>query len=186
MTLFEYISVAFSIVLSLSAAQLLSNIRSVLDPARRDWVHGLWMVHLLILHVYMFWSGWALRDITWNLGSFSLLLSAPALLYVTANALVPSDRWESLREHFLANRTWFFTARGLLVLVFWAVSYLLLDIPLFIHGRLTGLLILAICAVGAASSNYRVQVVLAILGLLVEILVVGYLRFEAGSLFGPS
>ena len=185
MTLFEYISVAFSIVLSLSAAQLLSNIRSVLDPARRDWVHGIWMVHLLILHVYMFWSGWALRDITWNLGSFSLLLSAPALLYVTANALVPSDRWESLREHFLAQRTLFFTARGLLVLVFWAAS-LLIGTPLLVPGRLIGLLILAICAVGVASSNYRVHVVIAILGLLVEIFVVGYLRFEAGSLSGPS
>jgi len=185
MTLFEYISVAISVVLALSAAQLLSNIRSVLDPVRRDWVHGLWMVHLLILHVIMFWTGWAARDITWNLGSFSLLLSAPALLYVTANALVPSDRWESLREHFLANRTLFFTARGLLVLVFWGAS-LLLGPPLLVPERLTGVFILAICAVGVVTSNYRVHVVLAILGLLVEILVVGYLRFEAGSLFGPS
>jgi hypothetical protein len=186
MTLFEYISVAFSVVLSLSAAQLLSNIRSVLDPARRDWVHGLWVVHLLILHMVVWWSGWALRDVSWNLGSFSLALSAPALLYVTANALVPFDRSVSLREHFLANRTLFFTARGLVVLSAFAISYLHLGTPLLTPARLAGVFILAICAVGIVSANRRVQAVLAVLGLLFEIFALGYLRFEAGSWAGPQ
>ena len=180
MTLFEYLSVAFSVVLSLSAAQILSNIRSVLDPARRDWVHGLWMVHVLILHVIVWWSGWALREASWNLGSFGVALSGPAFLYVAANALVPSDRSVSLREHFLLNRTLFFTARGLLVLASWAVSYMLLGTPLLTHARITGVLIITICAVGIVSSNYRVHVVIAILGLLLEIFVIGYFRFEAG------
>jgi len=35
LTLFEYLSVAVSIVLSLSAAQILVNLRAVFDPARR-------------------------------------------------------------------------------------------------------------------------------------------------------
>jgi hypothetical protein len=181
MTLFEYISVAFSVVLSLSAAQLLGNIRSVLDPTRRDWVHGLWMVHLLILHVIVWWSGWALRDVQWNLGTFSLALSVPALLYVAANTLVSSDRSVSLREHFLTQRTLFFTARGLLVLASYAMSYLLLDTKLLVPARLTGVFILVICAVGIASANRRVQVTIAILGLLFEIFIIGYLRFEAGT-----
>ena len=112
MTLFEYISVAFSVVLSLSAAQILSNIRSVLDRDRRDWVHGLWMAHILILHVIVWWSGWALRDVSWNLASFSLALSAPALLYLTANALVPSDQSASSENtfprqpHLVLHRAW--------------------------------------------------------------------------------
>jgi hypothetical protein len=186
MTLFEYISVAFSVVLSLSAAQILSNLRSVLDPARRDWVHGLWMAHLLVLHVIVWWSGWALRDASWNLATFSLALSAPGLLFVAANVLVPSDQFVSLREHFLANRTFFFTARGLVVLISLAVSYLLLDAPLFTQARLATVFILTICAVGIASANYRVQVALAILGLLVEIFVIGYFRFDAGFWSGQQ
>jgi hypothetical protein len=185
MTLFEYISVAFSVVLSLSAAQLLGNIRSVIDPARRDWVHGLWVVHLLILHVLVWWSGWALRDVSWNLGSFTLVLSAPALLYVAANALVPSNQSVSMREHFLANRTLFFCTRGLVVLSSYAITYLLLGVPLLSPARISGVFILATCAVGVASSNPRVQGVLAILGLLFEVFVIGYLRFEAGSWAGP-
>jgi len=180
MTLFEYISVAFSVVLSLSAAQIFANIRFFLDPARRDWVHALWVVHLLVLHVIVWWSGWALRDASWNLATFSLALSGPALLYVTVNILVPSDRSGSLREHFLANRTLFFTARGLLVIISLAISYMLLDTPFLTRARLSAVVLLTICAVGIASANYRVQIALAILGLLLEVFVIGYFRFEPG------
>jgi hypothetical protein len=186
MTLFEYLSVAFSVVLSLSAAQILSNIRSVLDPARRDWVHGIWMVHILILHVIVWWSGWALRDASWNLASFSLALSGPAFLYIAANALVSFDRSISLREHFLVNRTLFFTARALLVITSWSISYMLLGTPLLTHARIAGVFILTICAVGVVSSNYRVQFMIAILGLLLEIFVIGYFRFDAGFWAGRS
>jgi hypothetical protein len=185
MTLFEYISVAFSVVLSLSAAQLLNNIRSVIDPARRDIVHGLWMAHVLILHVVVWWSLWSLRDVSWNLGSFSLALSTPALLYVAANTLVPTDQSVSLREHFLAHRTVFFAARGLLVLSSIAGSNLFLGMPLLTPARLVGVFLLAIFAVGIASANRRVQVAIAIIGLLFEIFAVGYLRFEAGTWARP-
>jgi hypothetical protein len=102
------------------------------------------------------------------------------LLFLTANALVPSDQSVSLREHFLASRTLFFTARGLLVFTSYAVSYMLLGTSLLTHARLAGVFIIAICAMGIISTNYRVQVVIAILGLLVEIFVIGYFRFDAG------
>ena len=184
MTLFEYISVALSVVLSLSAAQVLGNIRHVFDPARRDWVHGLWTVHVLVLHVVVWWSGWALRHASWNLGYFSLLLSAPGLLYVAANALVPPDQTVSLRELFLARRRLFFAARGLLVLVSFAASHLLLGIPLLAPPRLVGLLFLAICVVGFASASYRVHLCIAILALVIEVVVVGYLRLEPGTFPG--
>ena len=186
MTLFEYISVAFSVVLSLSAAQLLSNIRSLLDPVRRDLVHSLWVVHLLILHVVVWWGGWAFRDVPWNLGSFSLALSAPALLFVAANALVPTDQSASLREHFLSNRMLFFAARGLLVLLSIASTFLFLGIPLLSPARLSGIFILTICAVGIVSTNRRAQVGIATVGLAYEVLVIGYLRFEAGVWVGSQ
>ncbi len=185
MTQFEYISVAFSVVLALSAAQLLNNIRSVFDPARRYWVHGLWVVHLLVLHVITWWTIWAFRDVSWNLGSFSLALANLGALYVAANALVPTDRAGSLQGHFFANRTMFFTARGFVVLLFWAGTHVLLDVPLITPVRLVGVLFLVICAVGIASNKHRVQAMLAILGLANGVVAVGYLRFAAGSLGNP-
>ena len=181
MTLFEYISVAFSVVLSLSAAQILSNLRSVLDPSRRDLVHGLWMLHVLFLHVLVWWTGWGLRDVSWTLPTFTLALSAPALLFVAANSLVPPDDSVSLRDHFLAQRSLFFTARGLLVLSSYATSYVVVDSSLVTPARLPGLFILALCVVGIASSSRRVQVAIAILGLVFEIFVVGFVRLEPGA-----
>jgi hypothetical protein len=121
-----------------------------------------------------------------ELGWFSLALSAPALLFVAANSLVPSDQSIPLREHFLANRTQFFISRGLLVPSAFATTYLLLDTPLLTLARLPGLFILAICGVGIASAIRRVQAVLAVLGLLFEILVISYLRFAAGSWAGSQ
>ena len=185
MTQFEYISVAFSVVLALSVAQLLNNIRSVFDPACRYWVHGLWVVHLLVLHVNTWWTLWAFREVSWNLGSFSLGLANLGALYVAANALVPSDRVGSLQGHFFANRTMFFTARGFVVLLFWAGTHVLLDVPLVAPMRLVGVLFLVFCAVGIASNKHRVQAMLVILGLANEVVAVGYLRFSAGSLGTP-
>lgn len=181
MTLFEYISVAFSVVLSLSAAQILSNLRSVLDRERRDLVHGLWTLHVLLLHVLVWWTGWSLREVSWTLPSFTLVLSAPALLFVASNALVPSGDSVSLREHFLAQRALFFTARGLLVLSSYTASYVVLGSEFLTAARLPGLFVLVLCVVGIVSESRRVQVAIAILGLLFEVLVVGYVRLEPGA-----
>ena len=63
----------------------------------------------------------------------------------------------------------------------YAVTYLLLGTPLLTLQRLSGVFILMICAAGVVSANRRAQVVIAVLGLLFEIFVVGYLRFEPGT-----
>ena len=57
---------------------------------------------------------------------------------------------------------------------------MLLDTPFLTRARLSAVALLTICAVGIASANYRVQIALAILGLLVEVFVIGYFRFEPG------
>ena len=89
MTLFEYLSVAISIVLALSAAQLLGSLRAVFDAERRYWVHALWVVHVLVIHVIGWWGLWAFRDFeSWNLALFGLFLVIPGLLFVCSNALV--------------------------------------------------------------------------------------------------
>ena len=115
MTLFEYLSVAISIVLALSAAQLLGNIREVFDPARRYWVHALWAFHMLLLHILLWWGFWAYRDVeSWNLASFTLVLVNPGILLVLSNALVPTHLRDGMswEEHFTSVRKMFFVMRG--------------------------------------------------------------------------
>ncbi len=188
MTLFEYLSVAVSIVLALSAAQLLGNVREVFDPARRYWVHALWVVHMLLIHVLLWWGFWAYRDVeSWNLAFFGLVLLNSALIFVCSNTLVLSHRSDgaSWEQHFFSVRKWFFVVRGLISVVATLRSWLLLGIPILDPARLVALLVLIVCVVGILSASRRVHGALALIGSIGIVLGTVYLWFQPGVL-GPS
>ena len=188
MTLFEFLSVAISIVLALSAAQLLGNLREVFAAPRRYWVHALWVVHLLLVHVIAWWGLWAYRDLeSWNLGLFALFLLIPGLIFVCSNALVLPRQGDvtSWEQHFFSVRKWFFAARGLIGVVSGLRSWFLLGIPLLDPWRLPSLLMLMLCVVGFLSTSRRVHGVLVVIGVIRLIFGTGYLWFQPGVL-GPS
>ena len=179
MTLFEYLSVAISIVLSLSAAQLLGNLREVFDPERRYWVHALWVVQALWLHVVYWWSMWAYRDLgSWNLLSFAFVLLVPALLFMCSSALVPTyaksvSSWD---QHFFTVRRWHFATRILIVVLASLRAWVLLDqIPSPVSGA-----ILVACIVGFVSSNRSLHAILVVVAS-VCMLGVAYTRLQAGA-----
>ena len=62
MTLFEYLAVAFSIVLGFSLTHLLGSVRSVFDPERRSAVHIGFFFYLILLHPQLWWALWDLHD----------------------------------------------------------------------------------------------------------------------------
>lgn len=178
MTLFEYLSVAISIVLSLSAGQVLVNLREVFDPARRYWVHALWVVQTLWLHVIYWWSMWAYRDIeSWSLLSFAFVLLVPALLFMSSSALVPTyaQNVSSWDQHFYTVRRWYFATRALIVVFASLRTWLLLDTtPPPISG-----LILVACVAGFVSSNRSLHAVLVFVTS-IGMLGVAYTRLRAG------
>ena len=183
MTLFEFLSVAISIVLALSVGQLLTNLREVFDPPRRSWVHVTWVVHLLVLHVFVWWSMWAFRGVRWNLASFAVVLVPPAVLFVCSSALVPTyarslTSWD---EHFFKVRRWFFALRSLFILTAGFRTWLLLDKPILQSPTSVSLPILLLCIAGFLLPGRRVQgfLAIALLGLL--LFGVFFLRFEAGA-----
>ncbi len=112
MTQFEFISVAASIVLALSAARLLAALPHLLAPGRRYWVHALWSMFLLIAHLSFWWAIWIYREIDpWTFRGFAAVMLTPALLYLTVARLV-SDRpaaIESWRTHFYAQHRVFYS-----------------------------------------------------------------------------
>ena len=113
MTLFEFIAVPVSILLSLSAAKLLGAVRHTIRPGARYWVHTAWVAEMLFVHVLTWWSLWSVRDFTsWTLATFALILALPAFLYVASNALVTDspDAVESWEAHFFEVRRVFFGA----------------------------------------------------------------------------
>ncbi len=183
MTLFEFLSVAISIVLALSAAQLLTNFREVFDPTRRYWVHAIWVVHLLLIHVLTWWSLWAFRDVHWNLVTFGIILLPPGILFVCSSALVPSyassvTSWE---EHFFEVRRWFFAVRGLFIVAAGFRSWQLLDKPLLESPTAVSIPILLVCLAGSILTNRRIHGVLAVAAMVLVLTGVSYFRLEAGA-----
>ncbi len=160
MTLFEYLSVAVSIVLSLSAAQILSNLRAVLKAAGRYWVHVSWVAFALYSHVIIWWEFWAFREVaSWTLGTFALVLVNPGLLFVASNTLVQLDpaedqTWEG---HFYSIHQSFFLTYGLLLPVSVLRDWVLLDASVEFPRLLPEALMLLICGVGWVSKSKRVH-----------------------------
>lgn len=168
MTLFEYLSVAVSIVLSLSAAQILASVRSVLQGGKRYWVHVIWIVLALNTHVILWWEFWAYRDVTdWTLAKFLLVLVNPGLLFVASNALATSNMntntsWE---EHFFAARWSFFVPFGVLLVVSFFRDAFILDRPFEVARHLPELIVLGVCPLGASSESRRTHAILALVAL---------------------
>ncbi len=112
MTQFEFISVAVSIVLALSAARLLSALTHLLAPGRRYWVHAVWCVTLLSVHLGFWWAIWTYREVDpWTSRGFAAVMLTPALLYLTVSTLVSDSpaAIKSWRTHFYARHRIFFS-----------------------------------------------------------------------------
>ena len=159
MTLFEYISVAFSIVLSLSAVRLLGGLSVSLLPERRYWPHAAWIVFALLNSAILWWNIWSFRDLEWNVIFFFFVLSLPALIYLQAAALVPEnpESVQSWRDYFFAARTRFFVALASFFVAAVAVSWFLLDLPLLHPLRAVQASAFVLALSGAVSTNKRLH-----------------------------
>ena len=184
MTLFEYLSVATSIVLSLSVAQVLGNLRAVFHPGKRYWVHAQWTVLVLILHLLVWWVFWAYRVVeSWNFAGFTLVLLNPAILFVASNTLVNREPdVESWAEHFYSIRRSFLATFGLLPLGTLVRDGVLFGTPVLILGHLPEALFVTICAAGCFTDSRRVHALLAPACLLVVLTATALVWFQPGGL----
>ena len=84
MSQFEFISIAISIILGLSIARLLESLRDCFDPARRYWIHVVWVLGKLANTLLLFWSGWLLRSEieTFNFAELTISLGPAAILFL--------------------------------------------------------------------------------------------------------
>jgi hypothetical protein len=188
MTHFEYLAVAFSIVLSLAAVRLLSGLSVAFVPERRHWPHAIWIAFALLEAALIWWNFWSFRDIEWNFFSFLSILVVPALIYLQAAALVPENPGavQSWRDHFLAARTRFFVALGALFLLTAAMTWLLLDVPLLHPARVVQGSAFGLALSGALSTNKRLHEALPLICLALLLASAAALFLRPGSLVpGP-
>jgi hypothetical protein len=184
MTHFEYLSVAVSIVLSISVAQLVVRLRDVLARDRRYWVHALWVAETLWLHVGVWWGYWQFHALeTWNLGVFALVILGPALILFASSTLVTAseDLGPTWEDRFLQIRRWFFAARAGMVLQINVLLWLVSEFPVLYWTRGLGLLRLLGFAAAAYSPSRRVQAAVVVFDCSVVVLVIGIHNF-----WGPA
>jgi hypothetical protein len=178
MTLFEYISVAFSIVLSLGAVTLLRSLRRVFAPDRFYWVHATWVCTVLFIHAVAWWSFWSFSVVeSWTLPTFFLVLLQPGALYLVASLLVGDEpaATESWRAHYFRVRRWFFSARAVYMAAVITASWLILGIDLTHPSRLFGTSHIVLSVVGICTANERAHAVLAVVSALLQIAAAGFI-----------
>jgi hypothetical protein len=172
--LFDFISVAVSIVLGISAAHLLSGLRNVVAPARRDWLVVSWCTYLIYLHLLTWWSLFAARHVVaWNLSLFTLAMAVPGFLYLATASLVSEApaTVRSWREHFNRVRSWFFAFYGLFIAASALRETLLLSRPLLGISSGADTISLLNATIGAIWSNRRVQIAVITIEVSIALLV---------------
>jgi hypothetical protein len=111
-TIFEYVTVAVSLVLSLGLVRLLEGSLSAFSPSRVYPIHAVWLVIKLINHFLYWWMLWRLRggEVEWNFPFFLFIALPAVVLYLQSTLLVsPSPREvSSWREHYYSIAPVFF------------------------------------------------------------------------------
>ena len=111
MSQFEYVAIPISLVLTFGVARLLSGFPHVVIAQRAYWVHAVWCVTALLNLFLFWWAFWsASATAEWTLGLYLWTLLYPALCYVGATLLVPSDAsaepdWRAY--YFRIRKPWF-------------------------------------------------------------------------------
>ncbi len=168
MTIFEYLSVAISIVLSLAIVRLVNGTPHFTTSPKRYWVHAAWVVASAINIVVMWWNMWAFRQIEdWIFPEFALLLLWPVTAYYLAATLIPDApaTVESWRSHFFQVRRRLFFAAIFLFICFIVTPVVLLQVPILHPQRVGEVAMVVLLLIGAFSENPRVHGVLVSLAL---------------------
>ena len=110
MSLFEYVSIPVSLILTFGIARLLSGFPYLLSGRGTYWVHTLWCVQALLNYLLFWWLHWNLSSYeTWTLGSYLLILLYPALCYLGATIFMPAEASHETDWH-----AYFFRARRMI------------------------------------------------------------------------
>jgi hypothetical protein len=164
-SLFEYLTISFSLVLSFGVIRIIAALPVILDKSRRDWIHSAWTAYTLLAPSWMWWNLWSYHTVSWNYFSFLSILAAPVLFLVQVTALVPTDTAAvtSWREYFETQVGLFFGASAAWWLLAIGNSWLLLGVPLTSPTRLIYVAVLGGFLYAAFRPSRRLHAALAII-----------------------
>jgi hypothetical protein len=152
---FNYLTVLVSVLIGGGFSRLVAAIGEYVAgrrPVRRYWVHSVWVLILILLHVHVWWAFWELRGASdWSSRTFVWVLLGPAGLVIASHIVLPDrdDEHRDLERHYYDTSAAFFaTLAGIMA---WAQlsEWMLTSRPFFIPFRI--LPALAFCLVVACS-----------------------------------
>jgi hypothetical protein len=161
MTLFEYIAIATSLILSFSLARTLTNFAPIFASENRYWVHSAWVLGLLANHAILFWDIWLYQSVeVWTLVEFVLLLMGPIMLLIAASLVVPVGSVPDYRIYFESIRGPFYSVLIVISVQPIPLTYLLFDIPLINPLLFSNLIFAAGAVVGLVGRKRSIDMVL--------------------------
>ncbi len=167
MTLFEYISIATSLVLSFSLARTLTNLAPIFTSEHRYWVHSTWVLGLLISHASLFWQIWLYQGVeVWTLVEFVLLLMGPIMMLIGVSLLVPVGAVPDYRIYFESIRGPLYSVLIVASVQPIPLAHLLFDIPLINPLLWSNLIFASAAVVGLVGRKRSIDKVLVCFWLL--------------------
>ncbi|OLE66477.1 MAG: hypothetical protein AUG09_07290 [Acidobacteria bacterium 13_1_20CM_2_68_7] len=189
MDAFNYLTAMVSVILGLGLTQLFAGIGNLVQIRRRVklyWLHSAWVLLLIVLHIHMWWSFWALRGVGhWTYATFVYVLIGPGALVIASHIIIPEllEGRIDVQRHYFDTGPLFF---GILtVAAIWGmfIEPVMGLRSFFVPFRLlqtAGIVTFASCA--AASKNKRLHAVAIVLIVLLLVTGITVDRFQLGQL----
>ena len=181
--------VMVSIVLALAFAQLLRGITEIVTNPNRYWVHTAWVVMMMFFVVQYWWAYWDFTAVSnWTLLTFTYVLMAPVLLFLSTYLLLPvyRSRDSDWQAHFFSIRFWLFLTLVGASLAGTLGSWIFLDASLLHPYRIFQGILFALVVVGLISKQKNVHGPLVILYISIFLLSQVVIRMNIGALASPT
>ena len=128
----EFVLIAVSMVLALTMTRLLDTLYHSLSHGKISWIFSLWVINRFIALISLFWAfkGGVMRNSSYNMIEFLVMLGPPVTLYLQAVALAGNRMAyiDDSEAHFLEIRRRFF-ALGILVATTIATALTVVNVP---------------------------------------------------------
>lgn len=176
MTLFEYLAIAYALLLSLSTVRLLDGLSHILHADRRYWAHAIWVCLLIFFALLLFWHHWSTLNVRWTFLTFVMNLAGPGVIYFLSCTLIPDEAKDvdSWRDYYFSIRRQFFGA-----LCVWSVfmvinTTLILGVPPLHVSRIipAGLMLLGLSGLSTDSPQVHAGILLVLLFILIIAVVI--------------
>jgi hypothetical protein len=182
-TLFEYLAIAYSLVLSFAAIRLVAGLPHAIDPSRRYWVHVAYVCAGVFAALALFWAHWSTREVAWTFPGFVVNLAGPGIVYFLSCTMIPDDpsAVRSWRDYFFSVRRRYFGGLCVWAVIMVVNTTFFLDAPLVHPSRVIQVGLAALGVAGLAGDSPRYHALLLVWGALLTAMVMAIL-LRPGSL----